>query len=42
MVQTIQAKEITLLDFYIFNPGNELYTVLRVLKRLGKLAINAS
>lgn len=24
--------------FYIFNPGNELYTVLRVLKRLGKLA----
>ncbi|MBD2679606.1 MULTISPECIES: restriction endonuclease subunit R [Nostoc] len=28
--------------FYIFNPGNELYTVLRVLKRLGKLAINGS
>ncbi|MEA5503742.1 restriction endonuclease subunit R [Halotia wernerae UHCC 0503] len=28
--------------FYIFNPGNELYTVLRVLKRLGKLATNAS
>lgn len=24
--------------FYIFNPGNELYTVLAVLKRLGKLA----
>ncbi|MDZ8241208.1 MAG: restriction endonuclease subunit R [Nostoc sp. ChiQUE01a] len=28
--------------FYIFNPGNELYTVLRVLKRLGKLATNGS
>lgn len=28
--------------FYIFNPGNELYTVLSVLKRLGKLATNAS
>ena len=28
--------------FYIFNPGNELYTVLRVLKRLGKLATNDS
>ncbi|MEH2182835.1 restriction endonuclease subunit R [Nostoc sp.] len=28
--------------FYIFNPGNKLYTVLRVLKRLGKLATNAS
>ncbi|BAY96000.1 MULTISPECIES: restriction endonuclease subunit R [unclassified Tolypothrix] len=28
--------------FYIFNPGNELYTVLRVLKRLGQLATNAS
>ncbi|MCC5644985.1 DUF2959 domain-containing protein [Nostoc sp. CHAB 5824] len=28
--------------FYIFNPGNELYIVLRVLKRLGKLATNDS
>jgi hypothetical protein len=28
--------------FYIFNPGNELYTVLGVLKRLGKLATNAN
>ncbi|MDZ8108540.1 MAG: restriction endonuclease subunit R [Nostoc sp. DedQUE12a] len=28
--------------FYIFNPGNELYTVLRVLKCLGKLATNGS
>ncbi|BAY79683.1 hypothetical protein NIES25_61680 (plasmid) [Nostoc linckia NIES-25] len=28
--------------FYIFNPGNELYTVLGVLKRLGKLAANGS
>jgi predicted type IV restriction endonuclease len=26
--------------FYIFNPGNELYTVLAVLKSLGKLARN--
>ncbi len=25
--------------FYIFNPGNDLYSVLRVLKRLGQLAI---
>lgn len=24
--------------FYIFNPGNDLYSVLRVLKRLGQLA----
>ncbi|BAZ48214.1 hypothetical protein NIES4103_08210 [Nostoc sp. NIES-4103] len=28
--------------FYIFNPGNDLYTVLRVLKRLGELARNGS
>jgi hypothetical protein len=28
--------------FYIFNPGNDLYTVLRVLKRLGELARNSS
>ncbi|GAB1540922.1 hypothetical protein NUACC21_35910 [Scytonema sp. NUACC21] len=28
--------------FYIFNPGNELYTVLSVLKRLGQLAVNGS
>jgi hypothetical protein len=28
--------------FYIFNPGNELYTVLGVLKRLGQLARNGS
>ncbi|MHC5597636.1 MAG: restriction endonuclease subunit R [Nostoc sp.] len=27
--------------FYIFNPGNELYTVLSVLKRLGQLARKA-
>ncbi|MBW4564511.1 MAG: restriction endonuclease subunit R [Mojavia pulchra JT2-VF2] len=26
--------------FYIFNPGNELYTVLSVLKRLGQLALS--
>jgi hypothetical protein len=26
--------------FYIFNPGNELYTVLCVLKRLGQLGTN--
>jgi len=26
--------------FYIFNPGNDLYNVLSVLKRLGQLAIN--
>ncbi|MBD2604389.1 restriction endonuclease subunit R [Scytonema hofmannii FACHB-248] len=26
--------------FYIFNPGNELYTVLSVLKRLGQLTRN--
>jgi hypothetical protein len=25
--------------FYIFNPGNELYQVLSIFKRLGKLAI---
>lgn len=28
--------------FYIFNPGNELYTVLSVFKRLGKLARDGS
>ncbi|MBH8565054.1 restriction endonuclease subunit R [Nostoc sp. CENA67] len=28
--------------FYIFNPGNDLYTVFRVLKRLGELARNGS
>jgi hypothetical protein len=28
--------------FYIFNPGNELYTVLSVLKRLGTLARDGS
>jgi hypothetical protein len=27
--------------FYIFNPGNELYTVLSILKRLGQLATEA-
>lgn len=26
--------------FYIFNPGNDLYQVLSILKRLGKLAID--
>ena len=26
--------------FYIFNPGNDLYEILRVLKCLGRLAIN--
>jgi hypothetical protein len=28
--------------FYIFNPGNELYSVLSVLKRLGQLVRNGS
>jgi hypothetical protein len=28
--------------FYIFNPGNDLYTVLSVLERLGQLAPNGS
>jgi len=28
--------------FYIFNPENELYTVLSVLKRLSELARNGS
>jgi predicted type IV restriction endonuclease len=28
--------------FYIFNPGNELYTVLSVLKQLGQLAKNSN
>jgi predicted type IV restriction endonuclease len=28
--------------FYIFNPENELYTVLRILKRLGKLATKSN
>ncbi len=28
--------------FYIFNPGNDLYNVLRVLKRLGQLATSST
>jgi hypothetical protein len=40
---TTQAKNATLLDLeakfnlQLFNPGNDLYSILRILKRLGQL-----